>query len=403
MKRLATVRPVQVAGGQVGREALAEPDVRPVALGNGVAEPLVGDLVRDQTLDAAFAVDRVLVVEHVAGILQTAPAGRGLHVGELGVGVVPEPSLEGPQNVRPRSERPQADFPILRVDPDLHGHTVDFALPVPDEARYADRGHLGGDGSATAPLGAAHAVAQVDRLDEGAGSDDLVVRRRRDDERNGRLVRGMIDDRQPVVRPIRPVVGEEGPLAVAVRADREAVGRDAAVADLDAVPFAGRGPAVQRHEEPVVLLPELEGRVGEGRRGDDHAAGRPAVAGFFLRLPGRCPRPGRRDRTRPRQRVAGRERRWPPVPRSRPSGRRVRAGSGSRGRRLPPRAAAPGWAPGRAAVAAANRAAATAERRIVAASRRSLKDRLRSACGLRRPAAPTRAASRQESQSLRNL
>ena len=90
----------------------------------------------------------------------------------------------------------------------------------------------------------------------------------------------MIDDRQPVVGPIRPVVGEERPLAVAVRADREAVGRDAAIADLDAAPFAGRGLAVQRHEEPVVLLPELEGRVGEGRRGDDHAAGRPAVAGF---------------------------------------------------------------------------------------------------------------------------
>ena len=33
---------------EVGGEPLAQPDVVPVALGDGVAEPLVGDLVGDQ-------------------------------------------------------------------------------------------------------------------------------------------------------------------------------------------------------------------------------------------------------------------------------------------------------------------------------------------------------------------
>ena len=34
--------------GEVGGEALAQPDVVPVALGDGVAEPLVRDLVGDE-------------------------------------------------------------------------------------------------------------------------------------------------------------------------------------------------------------------------------------------------------------------------------------------------------------------------------------------------------------------
>ena len=282
----AAVRPIQVAGGEVGREALAEPDVRPVALGHRVAEPLMSDLVGDQGLDPVLAVDRVLVVEHVAGVLQAAPAGRRLHVEELGVGIVAQPTLERAHDAGGGSERPQADIAVLRVNPGLDRHAIDHCLAVANEPRDADRHHLRGHRRPAAPLGPAQPVLEIDGFHERPGRHDLVVRRRRDDEGHACLVRRVIDHRQPVVGPIRPVVGEEGPLAVPVRADREAVGGDTPVADLDAAAFTGRRPAVQNHEEPVVLLPEPEGPAGERYRGNDHAPSRPASAGLPADLHG---------------------------------------------------------------------------------------------------------------------
>ncbi len=68
--------------GEVGGEALAEPDVVPVALGDGVAEPLVGHLVGDEAIHAAAGYG-TLAVEDRAGDLHPAADPRGLDPGEL--------------------------------------------------------------------------------------------------------------------------------------------------------------------------------------------------------------------------------------------------------------------------------------------------------------------------------
>ena len=68
--------------GEIGGEALAQPDVVPVALGDRVAEPLVRDLVGDEAVDAA-ARDVPLAVEDRAGQLHPAAEPRGLDAGEL--------------------------------------------------------------------------------------------------------------------------------------------------------------------------------------------------------------------------------------------------------------------------------------------------------------------------------
>ena len=66
--------------GEVGGEAFAQPDIVPVLLGDGIAEPLVGDLVRHQVRTPARPVTDVLAVEDGAGVLHAAAARpRHLH------------------------------------------------------------------------------------------------------------------------------------------------------------------------------------------------------------------------------------------------------------------------------------------------------------------------------------
>ena len=73
------------------------------------------------------------------------------------------------------------------------------------------------------------AVREVGLLDEDAVRHDLIVRRRRDDELAGRLVVRVVDHREPVARAVRPVLAEDGPLAVDVRDEAQPFRRHAAI------------------------------------------------------------------------------------------------------------------------------------------------------------------------------
>src|SRR5262245_1064482 len=112
---------------EVSGEAFAQPDIVPIRLGDGVAKPLVGDLVRDEADDGA-ATERVLTVENRAGVFGAAVDPRRLHVAEFFVGVWPDVFAEK-LHCQSRSlfKSGYACVTILMIDPGLKRD--DFALP----------------------------------------------------------------------------------------------------------------------------------------------------------------------------------------------------------------------------------------------------------------------------------
>ena len=254
------VAPLVVLGKQqreVGREALAQPHIVPVALGHRIAEPLVRDLVDDR---AAAGADALLAVEDRARVLGAAGEAGGLHVGELLVRVRPDAASMknciARRDVSSNSAEP--GLAILREHPRLDRHAVDGAREVRREPRDRDRVEPRGDRHRLLPVRAPHVVRQVELFDQQAVGDDLVVIRRRDDELAGGLVVRVIDHRQPVANQVRPVLAEEGALAVHVRADAQARGRRAAIADREGELLAGLRQRRQHDVQPVVGVRERE-------------------------------------------------------------------------------------------------------------------------------------------------
>ena len=78
-ERVPSVGVLLIEEREVRREALAQPDVVPVAFGRGIAEPLMGHLVRDELPSGHAAV----AVEDVGGQLHAARDGRRLDLREL--------------------------------------------------------------------------------------------------------------------------------------------------------------------------------------------------------------------------------------------------------------------------------------------------------------------------------
>src|SRR5687767_2464001 len=72
---------------QIRREALAQPEIVPVPLRDGVSEPLMRDLVRHEAFQRAYAVDLLLIEEDRAGVLHPAEACRRLDQSQLVVGI----------------------------------------------------------------------------------------------------------------------------------------------------------------------------------------------------------------------------------------------------------------------------------------------------------------------------
>ena len=107
---------------EVGGEAFAQPRVVPVLLGDGIAKPLVGDLVRHQAEGGAVG-DAAFAEEDGAGVFHAAAHARHLDVGQLLIRVradVRREELDG--LARGLFERDDAVFAILREDPGLQRH-----------------------------------------------------------------------------------------------------------------------------------------------------------------------------------------------------------------------------------------------------------------------------------------
>ncbi len=135
--------------------------------------------------------------------------------------------------------------------------------------------------------------------------DDPSSRRRIDDELDRRLVRRMIDGREPMPRPVGPVVPERLPPPGAVGRDDQPVAGRAAVVhhDADGVARGARGRERNAHHAAIVLgdhaarprAPDLH--LGHPHRGEEVEREHPD------RLPPRDGerRPDRDLRTAPRQ------------------------------------------------------------------------------------------------------
>ena len=137
-------------------------------------------------------------------------------------------------------------------------------------------------------MGEAHAAVEVRLLHEAPVRHHLVVRGRGHDELAGRLVADVVDGRQPVARPVGPVVAEEGALAVLVGADAKAGGGDAAVVDGEGRAGSGGAGGRKGDREDVAFVAVGERAAGGGGDGEDlHAGGggggRRGDAGRFRR------------------------------------------------------------------------------------------------------------------------
>ena len=159
----------------------------------------------------------------------------------------------------------------------MHGKLLDAYRVQPRRNRHA-----------LLPVRDTAAVAEIDRLLQQAVRDDLILRRRRDDELARRLVVRVVDHRQPLPRAVRPVLAERAPLAVfvrndaqprtavaAVRAERRARGRrrNAVVLNREADELAGLRRGRDRQRQPVVRVRERHRRaVAAGARHRHRAA-----------------------------------------------------------------------------------------------------------------------------------
>ena len=178
-------------------------------------------------------------------MLGAAAEAGGLHVGELLVGVRADPVAE-------ELERAAAGDLEDRADPcrgpaerptTAAGRRARRRVVMHREPRDAERVEPRRDRHRLLPVRAAQAAGEVELFDEQPVGDDLVVRRRRDDELAGRLVVRVVDHRQPLARVVRPVLAERGPLAVDVVDEPQPAGRDAAVCRRARDFGAGRRPA----------------------------------------------------------------------------------------------------------------------------------------------------------------
>ncbi len=117
-QRLRALEVLVKEGVEVGREALAQPEVVPVARGHRVAEPLMGDLVRHRPLLDGLALELALGVEDRAGIFHPADVRRRLDLGELLVGVGTDAPAEKLERETGARELARCGRRVLRVGVD---------------------------------------------------------------------------------------------------------------------------------------------------------------------------------------------------------------------------------------------------------------------------------------------
>ena len=133
---VAAVELFGVEEREVGREAFAQPDIVPIAFGDGVAPPLVRDLVDDRRVARG---DALLAIEDDGGVLGAAAEAGGLHVRQLLVGIGADLLAEEVERAAAGElEDALAGLGVLREDPDLLRHAFRRRVVTGREARHAD-------------------------------------------------------------------------------------------------------------------------------------------------------------------------------------------------------------------------------------------------------------------------
>ena len=149
------------------------------------------------------------------------------------------------------------------------------------ELGEADDHAVGRDRHALAPARRAPPVVERARLDEAPGGDDLVAVLRRDREVHGGLVGGVVDRGDPPPGVLRPVVGEEGRVAVRAAGRRGGPSRRGARGTRPGGARSRPGPAAAR------------GRRSAGRPSRRKASGSPCTLTRSTRGPSRSSRSSR--------------------------------------------------------------------------------------------------------------
>ena len=218
--------------GEIGSEALAQPDVVPVGFSDGVPEPLMGDLVDHHVPPPHRAGPRyaLLGIKDARGRFHPAGHAVRLDVGQLLVRVRPDPFAVERQHVAGRDCKVvETVVPLFGEDPGVDRDPVILADSLHRERRYPQRVEPRRDRNRLPPDRPAGSVRKVTLLHLEPVGHDLVVSRRRDHEFDRALVGNVVDRRQPVPHFVGPVVAEEGPPPVPVGLDEQAGDRNAVV------------------------------------------------------------------------------------------------------------------------------------------------------------------------------
>jgi hypothetical protein len=266
----------------VGREALVEPALAPVATGDQVAEPLVGQLVGDQRVDVV--VDRGPGVEQDgvgqgrrAGVLHAAEdevGGEDLGVARIRIG---DAELPREQLEHLRGPAQGALGLGLAAGRDVVGdRQVAPAILDGDQGARDQGDQVAGVGHVEPPMrGAARADHPI--ADQDAVGQRGPRRRHGGDHLAGRLLVGAVDAREPVARVLVLALGPRHRRLVGIagigRGEVQPAARLGRVVDRELGPGAGGQRGLRRDPQPTaVARPPRRGAV-DADRGDGQLDG----------------------------------------------------------------------------------------------------------------------------------
>ena len=192
----------------------------------------------------------LLAVENGGGILHSPVSGSRLDICKLLVGVGAELLLKVSKNRRRLTEVLEPRAAILGIHPALYGNPIDRTHGVNRKVRHPYDHHLGRKRHVRPPQGGAD-VAGRRVAHESPVAHHLVLLRCSNPKFDRRLVGQVVDDGQPVTRPVGPVVPEKSAVTVPVRTDDQPIRGNASIFDLKGMRLP-RGEGLRSNAENVV-------------------------------------------------------------------------------------------------------------------------------------------------------
>lgn len=190
-------------------------------------------------------------------------------MGELLVGIGPEKRVVEPQDLGRARECGRPGCGVLGESPVADLDAVHHARLLDREVGHPDHHAVDGDLGTLDPARAGAAGVELGALRQNPVPHHLEPRRCHDLELHRRLVRRMVDRREPVVRAIGPVVGEDRASSVPADAQDEPVGGRAVIPD-DRPAARSRRRAGVADRQRVALALEAGRRAVERDAVDNH-------------------------------------------------------------------------------------------------------------------------------------